>query len=234
MRSCLDEKWRRTFELWSRKEEHQRLVQQTLENMRKITSKYRCVVSFSGGKDSTVMLHLALQAEPKVDVFHWDHGSWLMPREIENEIIENARAIGAQNLIIGRSELLEKPEIREKWGLWYLVFWNELHRLRREYGWEKDFVGLRKEEGCRRRSKILRHKEKWEVYPIADWSWLDVWAYIISNSIPYLKIYDKYAALLGYDKARLVTFFDSEFEKYGSPYINGYLSTKYRYSPSYH
>lgn len=228
MSSLMPEKWRRTFELWSRREEHQRLVRHTLDGLEGVTGRYRCVVSYSGGKDSTVMLHLALRVQPDIDVFHWDHGSWLMPREIEREIIENARAMGVRNLIIGGSRLLEKPEAREKWGIWYTVFWNELHRLRRERGWERNLVGLRKEEGCRRRSKITRHREEWEVYPLADWSWLDVWAYIVSNNVPYVKVYDRYAGLLGYDRVRLVTFFDREFEKYGSPYIDGFLLPRHR------
>jgi hypothetical protein len=36
-------------------------------------------------------------------------------------------------------------------------------------------------------------------------------------------VYDRYAALLGYDAARLVTFHDFEFGKFGSDNIDGWI-----------
>jgi 3'-phosphoadenosine 5'-phosphosulfate sulfotransferase (PAPS reductase)/FAD synthetase len=197
--------------------------------MRRLIEGHRCVVCFSGGKDSTVMLHLALQIDPLVQVFHWDHGSYLMPREFETEIIANAKRIGAKNLIVKASSLLERPDARSNYKVWYLVFWNTLHMTRRAEGWDYQFVGLRKEEGCKRTAKI-KSQPRGEDYPLADWKWLDVWAYIASNSLPYPKVYDKYATLLGYDKVRLVTFFDMEFEKFGSPYLDGFLMPEKRHS----
>jgi 3'-phosphoadenosine 5'-phosphosulfate sulfotransferase (PAPS reductase)/FAD synthetase len=219
----LDEHWRKTFLLWSRKQEHAQLVEKTLAGIRSIIDKYRCVVAYSGGKDSTVMLHLALQIDPDVQVFHWDHGSQLMPREFETEIIDNAKRIGAKYLLVKSSSLLERPDARSNYKVWYLVFWNTLHMTRRAEGWDYQFVGLRKEEGCKRSATIREHRRKGEVYPLEDWKWLDVWAYIVSKDLPYPGIYDRYAALLGYDRARLVTFFDMEFEKYGSLYVDGFL-----------
>ena len=94
---------------------------------------------------------------------------------------------------------------------------------RRAEGWEYQFVGLRKEEGCKRSATIREHKRKGEVYPLEDWRWLDVWAYIVSHGLPYPAVYDRYASLVGYEYARLVTFFDMEFEKYGLPYLDGFL-----------
>jgi len=223
-------KWRRTFLMWTKRPEHQRLVAAARAEIRRVNSRYRTVVAFSGGKDSTVLLHLALQVNPDIHVFHWDHGPWLMPRQIERQIIENARQLGARNLIVRGSKLLETPEARTNWRVWYLTFWNTLARLRKDYGWEKNLVGLRGEESHRRRRTIRRHDRKWEVYPLADWSWLDVWGYIVSRSLPYPSIYDKYARLLGYDKTRLVTFFDHEFEKYGAPWLDGFLMPENRFS----
>lgn len=226
----MEEKQRKTFLLWAKTTEHQDRVQKSLETIKHYVEKGKCMVAFSGGKDSTAMLHIALQVDPEIEVYHWNHGSQLMPTEIENEIVNNAKLIGAKNLILQGSPLLEKPNARSNYKVWYLVFWNTLHRERKNRGWEYQFVGLREEEGCKRRAKI-KEQPKGEVYPIADWKWLDVWAYIVSHNLPYSKVYDKYAKLLGYDKARLVTFFDMEFEKFGSPYLDGFLMPKYRSSP---
>ena len=218
----MEEMTRKSFLMWAKTEEHRVKVQESLKIIKRYIEKGKCMVAFSGGKDSTAMLHLALQVEPTIDVFHWDHGSYLIPRSIEEEIIVNAKQLGANNFIVKSSSLLEKPDARSNYKVWYLVFWNTLHRTRKDEGWDYQFVGLRKEEGCKRTAKI-KTPPKGEIYPIADWKWQDIWAYIISNKLPYPKIYDKYAKVLGYDKVRLVTFFDMEFEKYGSPYLDGFL-----------
>ncbi len=218
----MKEETRRGFLMWAKTQEYQNRIKESNQIIQRYISRGNCVVAFSGGKDSTVMLHVVLQLDPEIRVFHWNHGSYLIPLSIEQEIIANAKQLGAKNLTIKSSSLLERPDARTNYKVWYLVFWNTLHRLRKDEGWDYQFVGLRKEEGCKRTAKI-KSCPKGEVYPLADWKWMDVWAYIISNNLPYPRIYDKYAELLGYDRARLVTFFDMEFEKFGSPYLDGFL-----------
>lgn len=215
--------------MWAKTDDYHTKVVESLKVIRRFVERDKCMVAFSGGKDSTVMLHLVLQVAPDIEVFHWDHGSYLMPRNIEEEIIVNAKRLGARNLIVKSSPLLERPDARSNYKVWYLVFWNTLHRTRKDLGWDFQFVGLRKEEGCKRTAKI-KSSPKGEVYPVADWKWTDIWAYIVSKNLPYPAIYDKYAALLGYDKVRLVTFFDMEFEKFGSPYLDGFLLPDHRHS----
>ena len=223
----MDEKTRKTFLLWSRRPEFERRVASTSALIEYYVGLGECVVAFSGGKDSTVLLNLTLKVDPAMDVFHWDHGSQLMPREIQKEIIANARGIGAKNLFVESSRLVEREDMRVNWRGWYRVFWGCLARVNREHGWVYQFVGLRKEEGCKRSAKI-NHPAKGEVYPLADWSYLDVWAYITSRNLPYPKVYDVYGPVLGWDQARLVTFFDMEFEKFGGPFLDGFFFPQYR------
>lgn len=68
-------------------------------------------------------------------------------------------------------------------------------------------IGLRAEESPDRRFVMfgedsdlfwLRRKtEPHKAYPIIDWSYTDVWKYLIENSLPYNKVYDKMYMLGG-------------------------------------
>lgn len=68
-------------------------------------------------------------------------------------------------------------------------------------------IGLRAEESPDRRfvmfgenSKLfwLRRKtEPHKAYPVIDWSYIDVWKYLIENNLPYNKVYDKMYMLGG-------------------------------------
>lgn len=224
----MNEHDKQTFLMWSKKDVYKQKLSKSLEKIKKFVDNYKCVCAYSGGKDSTVMTHMVLQVDPTVTVFHWDHGSWLMPRHIESEIMENLISLGADNVVAVSSRRLETPKARTDWRIWYPTFWGTLAKLRKEYGWEKNFVGLRREEGTKRKAKIDKHNIKWEVYPIADWTWLDIWAYIIANDLPYPKMYDVYGQALGWANARFVTFFDMEFEKFGGPYLDGFFFPQYR------
>jgi 3'-phosphoadenosine 5'-phosphosulfate sulfotransferase (PAPS reductase)/FAD synthetase len=198
--------------------------------MRSIIEKYRCVVAYSGGKDSTVMLRLALQIDPDVQVFHWDQGPQLMPRDVQEEILANARALGAKNLLVETWKGSEAEDMRvnpEKWRTAHMIHYLVLNRIRRQQAWDFQFVGLRKDEGCKR-TAVCKHPRRGEVYPLADWSYLDVWAYIVSLGLPYPRAYDLYAPLLGWDRARFVNFFSMRFESFGSPYVDGFLMPEKR------
>lgn len=222
----MDDHRRRIFRIWAAREEHKQLVSSTLDRMRQLIEGHRCVVCFSGGKDSTVMLHLAIQIDPGIDVFNWDQGSWLMPRDIQAEVLANARSLGAMQLVVESAPVQEDERIRtcpERWRSSHLQHYLALNRVRRERGWQVQFVGLRKEEGCRRSAVIREHRRRGEDYPLEDWRWLDVWAYIVSHGLPYPRVYDKYAPLLGWDQARFVNFFSIRFENFGSPYVDGFL-----------
>jgi PP-loop superfamily ATP-utilizing enzyme len=92
----LNEKEKQMFLAWSHRPEFAVLVQDTLATIKQHVDAGKCMVAFSGGKDSTVLLHLALQVDPYIDVFLWDQGPHIMPREVHAEICGNAKTMGAK------------------------------------------------------------------------------------------------------------------------------------------
>ncbi|HOK59259.1 MAG TPA: phosphoadenosine phosphosulfate reductase family protein, partial [Methanothrix sp.] len=81
----MNDEWRDTFLAYARLPEHGAKVEQSRVEIAKALTA-RCYVSYSGGKDSTALLHLVLQQSPRILVVHWDYGPGFMPREIEHEI----------------------------------------------------------------------------------------------------------------------------------------------------
>jgi len=213
--------------MWAKRPEFQALVEETKQILKGILEAHRCYIAFSGGKDSTVLLHLGLQIQPDVPVFYWDHGPWLMPRNLHQEILRNAEKLGVINLTVKSYGFGDNPRSREEYTPWYRAFFGTLKELMAKEGWEIAILGMRKEEGKRRAAKI-RKPPKGEAYPLAEWTYRDVWGYILSRELPYLTIYDRYGPLVGWDQARLVTFFDKEFECYGSPVLDGVMMPEFK------
>jgi len=164
-------------------------------------------------------------------LFHWDHGPWLMPREVEREILEGIRRVAPRARLIVREYRFGRCErARSEWGSWYREFFSALEKL----GFRYHLLGIRADESCRRRARgRVVEKKRWvEVHPIYHFTWRDVWAYVFRHNVPVPRVYLEYARLLGWDKVRLVTFFDREFERYGSPQIDSVLSWRWKTRPS--
>lgn len=218
---AMTEQWQKTFLFWAKQPEYLELITETRAQLYEVTRKQKCYVAFSGGKDSTVLLHLALQCQADIPVFHWDYGIF-MPRPFEQEILANMAKLGARNVTVEK-RLSQSKDC--KFG--YKGFFGAVHMFMQGNGLELALIGLRIEESNKRKAKI-RECPEGECYPLADWGWKDIWAYIVSNNLPYPKVYDVYGPLLGYDKARFVTFFDPEFNHLGASYIDGLFFPQYR------
>jgi len=229
----MDDKTKQLFLLWAETDEHKRKVAEAKSVIEKALERFnKPYVAYSGGKDSLAMLHLILQHDPAVTVLHWDYGPYFMPREFEKEIIKNARKIGVKNLVVKTSPLYKKlgRKARNILGRHFLGL--VVPKLAKE-GYDCCFIGLRAEESNKRKTRTKWFFEKnhlmTNVFPLARWRWLDSWAYIISNDLPYPKVYDLYGSVIGWDKARLVTFFDHEFDWTGAPILDGVLIPQHRY-----
>jgi 3'-phosphoadenosine 5'-phosphosulfate sulfotransferase (PAPS reductase)/FAD synthetase len=188
-------------------------------------------VAFSGGKDSTVLTHLVLAEDPQVAVLHWDYGPYFVPRPIEERILENARALGARRLLVRSSSEYLRLGRSARNVLGRRLVGVLLPKMAAQ-GWDLSFVGLRREESLKRRRRIdaaralSAIRESW---PLADWRWLDVWAYIVEHRLPYLHdIYDHAAAVIGWDRVRWTTLHDPEFAHVARA-LDGVLHWRWRH-----
>ena len=221
-------KWREYFLAWYDEGKVDEKVQEAID----FTTPYldQGLVSVSGGKDSMTMLHILASLKPSLKVFHWDHGRWLVPREVEDEVLRNITKVAPNaKLIIKRYSLGDSELSREVWAPWYKEFFSTLRSL----GFKYHLLGIRADESHRRnvRGRIVKRDEWVEVYPIYNFTWRDVWAYIFKHDVPVPSVYFRYAKVIDWDKVRFVTFFDREFEKYGAPQIDSILSWRWKHDP---
>ncbi len=232
----MDDVWQETFLMHSKTYEFKEKVMVTNKVIEAALKRYpKTFVSFSGGKDSTVMLHLILNIENNTTVVHWDYGRYYIPLSIYNEIMNIARVCGAKFLVKLTSSTYEQLGRNAQGILGKHFIGIEIPKLIKQ-GYRGCFIGLRAEESCKRKSWLKEvgfyEEDKRgiiNIYPLKDWTWKDIWAYIISRKLPYLSFYDIYAPLQGYDKTRFVTLFDSEFNHLGAMNVDGVLMWRFKH-----
>ncbi len=224
----MDNKWKQTFLLHSQTEEFSEKVKVAegiiTDALKRSSKPY---IAFSGGKDSTCMAHLIIRQNPNVMVHHWDYGKY-MPRYLEDETIKNARMLGVKSLRVETSEKYNTDNIGP---VWYSEFFGRILPQYKKEGFDAVFVGLRGEESSRRRRRLRAGKSLSampEIWPLAKWSWVDVWAYTVKHNLPYISVYDIYARVVGWDRVRFSTFFDPEFDKLGCSNLDGMLLWRHR------
>jgi 3'-phosphoadenosine 5'-phosphosulfate sulfotransferase (PAPS reductase)/FAD synthetase len=227
----LDPVTRRSFQLWAGTQGYaERIGEAEAAVEEALHSFCRPYIAFSGGKDSSVMTHMVLRSSPEATVFHWDYGPYYIPRWLRDEFLNNARALGARNIRVETSGLYLKEKRDARNVIGRILIGKLGPQMRKEY--DSCFLGLRAEEGVKRR---VRTKNPYEddlgitnIFPVRGLTWRDVWAYLVSRGLPYASIYDRYGPVIGWDKVRLVTFFDREFEHFGSPILDGVLMPEFK------
>jgi len=166
-------------------------------------------VSFSGGKDSTVCLHLVRRVFPDAVAGHFDSGAELpdttdfIRRTPGVQMIEveggGLFELCRQNGYWGREPLSENPK---RVDFFRALVLDPARRFVEENGLATVVIGLRGEESASRRvrEKVggpfhvmkdgLAH-----LYPLQGWTDDDVWAYIASENLDYNLVYDRMAEL---------------------------------------
>ena len=161
------------------------------------------------------MAHLVLQEDPGILLYHHDQGKH-MPDPLRCEVVAIMNTLG-KNIEI-------RPFSENLWG----SIIPDFHRR----GFDAAFIGLRMEESVSRRERIRAGRSLSvipEYWPIQQWTWMDVWAYIVSNGLPYPSAYDVYAPVVGWDQVRFHSFFDRRLERFGNENLDGVLMWRYRH-----
>lgn len=171
------------------------LVREASAVIKSVTSAYsqeRIGISFNGGKDSVVMMELLLltvgeEYLSKCTIFVLEASEDFEElREFRNEYVSNR--LPSCTFIHGSAE----NGICH--GLW------DLHK---QSSFDAVFLGSRKTDpsGKYQGSALCPTTTGWpplmRACPIFDWSYQDVWHFIITNSIPYCKLYSEGFSSLG-------------------------------------
>jgi 3'-phosphoadenosine 5'-phosphosulfate sulfotransferase (PAPS reductase)/FAD synthetase len=145
-------------------------------------------VAFSGGKDSTAVMALVREQYLTVPAV-WSDDEWYLPET--DEYMARIKATG-----------IDLRHIRTNaWHTdWLQVAgdWSGIPQYAARQGWALCFLGLRQEESAKRRVHLRKYgplffaasDDFWHGNPVHDWSWRDVWAYIVSQGLDYNRAYD--------------------------------------------
>jgi len=162
----------------------------------------RPYVSFSGGKDSLVMLHMVLEQTRNISVVYWDAGASYPDTDkfLDDVAVEwNIDIIKFKTtpiLDVFREHGIDHPQIERKTMI--ATVYEPIKQLIKKYDFDGVFVGLRKEESFGR-SQLIKYRGPLfnnasqgvlECLPVAYFTVQDVWAYITSHDIPYNPVYD--------------------------------------------
>jgi len=198
-----------------------RLENESIRIMREVVAECRSpVFLYSIGKDSTVMLHLAMKAfypaKPPFPLMHIDTG-WKFREMIEFRDAAVAR-LGLQ-LIVGRNEDAQRQGINpfDHGGYYTHAMKTEaLKAAMRQHGFDSAFGGARRdEEKSRAKERVFSFRtaaqewdpknqrpEFWQLYnarlhpgesmrvfPLSNWTELDVWHYIMLEGLDIVPLY---------------------------------------------
>lgn len=158
-------------------------------------------VSFSAGKDSAVIAHACHQTHPEIPILMTDPGCPTHWTEDERDTWLSYASKNQWRLTIypwekWRLDLHTDSEVEYQRRIHEDMF-SAIHAHADAAGLTTRIMGLRASESRNRRMSIGRRGAAYDyadggsaILPIATWQTDDVWAYIITNSLPWLSIYD--------------------------------------------
>lgn len=157
-------------------------------------------VAFSGGKDSLVVLHIALEVNPEIPVLY-NNTTVEFPETLM--YVKSLEEDWNLNLYMTHCETPFLSAVRNRgWAThenrWCCKPYKEqpAYEFLLSHGFQAEITGTTRTESIYRRSlspiKIPKKEPRIiRVNPIYDWNYWEVWAYINSNNLPYNPLYDK-------------------------------------------
>ena len=222
----------------------QRLEAESIHIMREVAAEYeKPVMLYSVGKDSSVMLHLAMKAffpaKPPFPLLHIDT-TWKF-REMIAFRDETAKRLGLELLVHINQDGVKRgiSPVASGSNVHTQVMKTEgLRQALDHYKFDAAFGGARRdEEKSRAKERIFSHRsaahawdprnqrpelwrifntrikqgESMRVFPLSNWTELDVWDYIAHEKIPVVPLYfaamrpvvERSGSLIMVDDARL-------------------------------
>jgi sulfate adenylyltransferase subunit 2 len=203
-----------------------RLEDESIHIIREVAAEFRNpVMLYSIGKDSSVMLHLAMKAfypsKPPFPLLHVDT-TWKF-REMIRFRDDTAKRLGLQLLTHSNQDGLRQSINPFDHGSSYYTHVMKTEALKQAltmHGFDAAFGGARRdEEKSRAKERVFSFRtsthgwdpknqrpELWHLYngriakgesirvfPLSNWTELDIWQYILSENIPIVPLY--YAAM---------------------------------------
>lgn len=200
------EYWKEYYLQYSKLKSFSRRINKSIEIIKEFLGRFpNSYISWSGGKDSTAMLHLILQIMPNIKVMT-EKDTMDFPEELE--YVQSIKEKYNLNLdiispdidlwdVIQNYDILNDIHSRNtKFSQDY--FYSLIKQYKEDNNYNGVFLGLRSEESKGRKiNKSIRgfiYKRGGNEYvcqPIANWTGKDVFAYLFINNIPILSVYFK-------------------------------------------
>lgn len=209
------ERDRQTYLLHSKLVSYQRRVDAAIETARTaLETAANPLLSFSAGKDSIVLLDIAVKAGFNGDLLFFKYGISTdveTPLENVNLMKYYAAKHGLKYHILdcmGEVDCWEQcgrfilfPETAEEKRIFNrtnMDFSGKSEAFCREKDVDLQLMGMRKAESARRRAMLnkkgpiyaVKSRDSMTCCPLASLTSEDIWAYIFSNNLRYLPIYD--------------------------------------------
>lgn len=157
-------------------------------------------IAFSGGKDSTVILHITRQLAPDTPAIYLDADNCFPEvSDLIDQTPNCTRYPTSEPFLATLKRFgLDGGKDLDRQTMKSTVY-EPVRKLIDEYGYDGCIYGIRAEESHGRRKSVQVHKEiffakgygVWQCQPIGWWLYRDIWTYIVSNNVPYAGTYDK-------------------------------------------